>query len=302
MNSITNEKLYGGIEAGGTKFVCAVAGGPDDIKAIETIPTASPEVTLGKAAGFFQRVKSEYPITALGIASFGPLDLEPRSPSYGCIVNTPKAGWSGTDLVGYFKDELSLPVALDTDVNGAALAEGLWGAARGLDSVVYLTVGTGIGGGGVINGRTMRGLSHPEMGHIRVPHDIVKDPFPGSCPYHGDCLEGLASGMAMKERWGKTPEEIPDGHPAWELEADYLAEGSVNYIYTLAPQRIIIGGGVMKKEGLLTSVREKLVELLNKYGAFPANVRDITEYIVAPGLGDRSGILGAITLAETIRE
>jgi len=193
-------------------------------------------------------------------------------------------------------------VFLDTDVNGAALAENTWGAARDVNSVVYITVGTGIGGGGIINGQLLRGISHPEMGHIRIPHDYNEDPFPGSCPYHGDCLEGLASGTAIQKRWGKLPEKIPAGHTAWKLEAKYLALAVVDYIYTLAPQRIVIGGGIMKTDGLLAEVREKVVELLHGYGSFPEVTEDIAEYIVRPGLGDLSGVLGAMTLARKSAE
>jgi fructokinase len=298
----SREILYGGIEAGGTKFVCAVGTDPDNIKAIETFPTTTPGDTLRKAAGFFLKNREIYPLAALGIASFGPLDLNPESIKFGRIVTTPKAGWSDTDLVGYFHQELAVPVILDTDVNGAALAENTWGSARGLDPVVYLTVGTGIGGGGIINGRPMRGVSHPEMGHIRIPHDMNEDPFPGTCPYHGDCLEGLASGIAIRKRWGKSPEDIPGGHRAWELEAAYLALAIVNYTYTVAPRKIIMGGGIMKKDGLLSLVREKAAELLAGYGTFPESAEDIASYIVPPGLGERSGVLGAIALARKMEE
>jgi len=197
---------------------------------------------------------------------------------------------------------LAIPVFLDTDVNSAAVAENTWGAARGLASVIYLTVGTGIGGGGTFNDQPMHGISHPEMGHIRIPHDINEDPFQGSCPYHGDCLEGLASGTAMQKRWGKSPEDIPNGHKAWELEAKYMALAVVNYIYTLAPQRIIMGGGIMKRDNLLSSIREKVVELLHGYGSFPKSLKEIANYIVLPGLGERSGILGAIALARKVCE
>ena len=292
-----HEILYGGIEAGGTKFICAVGTNPGNIKAINTFSSSNPETTLKTTADFFLKGAGNEHISALGVASFGPLELNPESPRYGSIINTPKKGWSDVNLVQYFREKLDLPVALDTDVNAAALAENMWGAARGLDSVLYLTVGTGIGGGVVINGKPLRGVSHPEMGHIRVPHDMNKDPFPGSCPFHQDCLEGLASGTAMQKRWGKPPMDIPDGHEAWVLEVDYLSVALVNYIYTFAPQRIVIGGGIMKKNGLLSLVRDKVVGLLSGYGSFPGSLDDIASYVVPPGLGEHSGVLGAIALA-----
>ena len=297
MKSIPSD-VFGGIEAGGTKFTCAIGTGPDDIRARAQFATTTPEETLGKVIGFFKQEMKKEPLAAIGIASFGPLDLNQKSPTCGCITTTPKSGWAYTNLIKGIRDALNIPVSLDTDVNGAALAEQTWGAARGLHTFIYLTVGTGIGGGGIINGRMMHGLIHPEMGHIRIPHDYKADPFPGTCPFHGDCLEGLASGTALAKRWGKPPEDIPPDHPAWELEADYLAGGIVNFICTLSPQRIIVGGGIMKKQGLLLAVRNKVIELLNNY----INSREITEnienYIVPPALGDLSGVLGAIALAQ----
>jgi len=220
-----SNRLYGGIEAGGTKFVCVVGSSPDNITAQTQFPTTNPKETLSKAAAFFKKEMKKTPLEAIGIASFGPLDLNLKSKSYGCITTTPKADWADTNLVNTFRDVLGFPVFLDTDVNGAALGEQKWGAAQGLDTFIYLTVGTGIGGGGMANGKLMHGLTHPEMGHILVPHDIKKDPFKGSCPFHKDCLEGLASGMAMEKRWGKLPKDLPADHKAWELESDYLARG-----------------------------------------------------------------------------
>ena len=190
-------------------------------------------------------------------------------------------------------------MAIDTDVNGAALAEYLWGAGKGIDSLIYMTIGTGIGGGGMVNGGLIHGLVHPEMGHIRIPHDREKDPFEGCCPYHGDCLEGLASGKAVEVRWGTPAEELPEDHPAWELEAHYLALGIGNIICTLSPGRIIAGGGLMKNPSLLPKIREKTREYLNGYIDSPKVTDDIENYIVTPGLGDYSGVLGAIALART---
>ena len=287
--------IYGGIEAGGTKFVCAVGTGPDDIQADLQFPTTSPRETIGRAVDFLAPFETE--MTAVGISSFGPVDLNPTSPTYGFITSTPKPGWGSTDLVGEVKRPLGLPVGFDTDVNGAALGEHRWGAARGLDTFLYLTIGTGIGGGGMVGGKLMHGLVHPEMGHIRLPHDRDKDPFDGVCPYHGDCLEGLATGPALEARWGQRGETLPPDHPAWPLEAHYLALGLVNLICTLSPQRIILGGGVMKERHLFPLIRAEVQDLLNGYVQAPEILDDIDDYIVPPALGGRAGVLGAIALA-----
>lgn len=291
------EKVYGGIEAGGTKFVCVIGTGPDDIRAETVFPTTTPEETIGEAVDFFNGYSGTDPLLAIGIASFGPLNLDSSTPEYGYITRTPKPGWEHTNMLGIVKSALDLPVSIDTDVNGAALAEYLWGAGKGTDSLVYITIGTGIGGGGMVNGGLMHGLVHPEMGHIRIPHDFEKDPFRGCCPYHGDCLEGLASGKAVELRWGKRGEELPEDHPAWELEARYLALGISNIICTLSPARIITGGGLMKNLSLITKVRAKTAEYLNGYINSTCVMDDIDNYIVLPKLGDFSGVLGAIALA-----
>jgi fructokinase len=298
MKKMKSSLIYGGIEAGGTKFVCAIGTGPDNIVSKTQTPTTTPEETLRKAISFFKNAMQKMPLAAIGIASFGPLDINQQSPTYGYITNTPKSDWANTNLAKNIHDALGIPVALDTDVNGADLGEQYWGAAKGLDTFIYITVGTGIGGGGIINGKMLHGLVHPEMGHILVPHDLQKDPFPGSCLYHKDCLEGLASGEAMAKRWGKSPEELPPGHPGWELEAEYLACGIMNYICTLSPQKIIIGGGIMKAPGLLAAVRKRVMELLNSYVNSPAITKHIDGYIVPPALGDMAGVLGAIALAQ----
>jgi fructokinase len=290
-------KLYGGIEGGGTKFICAIGTGPEDIRGRVQFPTTTPAETIGKARDFFQHYIQRVPLKALGIVSFGPLDLDKRSPTYGYVINTPKAGWTDVKLVGTFQDALKLPVAIDTDVNGAAFGEWTWGAARGLNNFIYLTIGTGIGGGGIVNRQLMHGLVHPEMGHIRIPHDLNRDPFPGSCPFHGDCWEGLASGASLEKRWGKQPEEIPADHPAWTLEADYLALGVVNLFYTLSPQRIILGGGVLKTAGLLPAIHREVKNLLHNYLSSAKIIGQIDHYLVSPQLGDMSGVLGAIALA-----
>ena len=226
------------------------------------------------------------------------MDLQPTSSRYGSITSTPKPGWAETDLIGPFRREFGVPVAFDTDVNAAALGEWRYGAAQGLDAVVYLTVGTGIGGGGLVGGRLLHGLVHPEMGHLRVPHDLGADPFAGACPYHGDCLEGLASGPAMAARWGQPAHTLPADHPGWALEAHYLAMALHNVVCALSPQRIVIGGGVMEQPHLLPRVRQELGRLLNGYIQAPGVLDDIEHYVVAPALGRRSGVIGALALAE----
>lgn len=291
--------LLGGIEAGGTKFVCAVGTGPDDIRAETRFPTTDPDETIGRAIAFFREqaaVAGE--LAAVGIAAFGPLDPDPDSPRYGYITSTPKPGWADTDFAGQLRRALGLPVGFDTDVNGAALGEWRWGAAQGLHTFIYLTIGTGIGGGGMANGRLLHGLIHPEMGHIRLPHDWEQDPYEGHCPFHGDCLEGMAAGPAIGERWGQPAESLPPDHPAWELESEYLAHALVNFILTLSPQRLVLGGGVMEQPQLLPLVRRKVQELLNGYVQSPLILERIDEYIVPPGLGNRAGVLGALALGE----
>lgn len=289
------EVLFGAIEAGGTKFVCAVGSGPDDIRAQERFDTTLPAETIGRCVEFLQRFDG---LAAVGVAAFGPLDLHASSSTYGFITSTPKAGWRNTDLAGAISGALGLPVGIDTDVNGAALGEWRWGAARELDNFLYLTVGTGIGGGAFVNGRVVHGLLHPEMGHIRVPHDLATDPFTGSCPFHGDCLEGLATGVAMEKRWGQKAETLPAAHPAWELEAHYLALALANYVCVLSPQRIIMGGGVMSQPQLLPLVRRKLVAVLNGYVQAVEILEHTDRYVVAPALGGRAGVLGALALAQ----
>lgn len=288
----------GGVELGGTKVQCAVGTGPGDVRAERTIATTSPEETL---AGVIDFLAAHGPLAAVGVGAFGPLDLDPGSPAFGRITRTPKPGWSDTDLVGPLARALGVPVALDTDVGAAALAERRWGAARGLDTVVYVTVGTGIGGGAVVHGRLLHGLVHPEMGHVRVPHDRARDPFPGACPFHGDCLEGLASGVALRERWGAPADALPAGHPAWALEAEYLALGLAAIVAVLSPERIVVGGGVMRQPELLPGVRARLGTLLAGYVRAPAILGGMEGYVVPPALGPRAGVLGAIALARGIR-
>jgi fructokinase len=292
--------LYGGIEAGGTKFVCAVGTGPDDLRAETRFPTTTPVETIGRAITFFQ--EQRLPLAAIGIAAFGPVDPNPASPTFGYITSTPKPGWAHTDFAGAIRQALGLPVGFDTDVNVAALGEHHWGAAQGLDTFIYLTIGTGIGGGGLVNGQLMHGLVHPEMGHIRIPHDWTADPFAGVCPYHGDCLEGLATGPALEQRWGQPAETLPADHPAWTLEAHYLALALANFICTLSPQRIVLGGGVMEQRHLFPLVRQKVQQLLNGYVPALEILEEIDTYIVPPVLGKRAGVLGAVALARQVAE
>jgi fructokinase len=284
----------GGIEAGGSKFVCAVGSSPEDAETFE-FPTTTPEETIARVAGFFG---NRAPVGAIGIASFGPIDPNPQSHTFGYITSTPKLGWRNFNFVGRVRQALQLPpefeIAFDTDVNAAALAESRWGAARGLRNFVYVTVGTGLGGGALVDGRLLHGRLHPEMGHIRVPHDRARDPFPGNCPYHGDCLEGLAAAPALEARWGHPPHLLPDGHPAWELQAEYLALGIVNWTCTLSPECIVLGGGVMRRVELFPKLRARTAELLNGYVRPPE--------IVPPGLGVRAGVLGAMALPGSRRK
>ena len=280
--------MFGAIEAGGTKFVCGVGTGPDDLEVVH-IPTTTPAETVGACIEHLGR----YNLQAVGIASFGPLNLR-----NGHITSTPKAGWTDFDIAGTIGRALHVVVGYDTDVNGAALGEARWGAARDVTDFLYLTIGTGIGGGAMSNGRVVHGMLHPEMGHIRIPHDPVRDPFAGICPYHGDCLEGLASGPAVQARWGVPGSELSADHPAWKLEARYLALGLANWVCTLSPERIVMGGGVMQQRHLFTLVREELACLLNGYIRSHQILEGLDTYIVPPMLGSRSGVLGALVLAE----
>jgi fructokinase len=287
--------LFAAIEAGGTKFVCGIGSGPDDLRVTQFSTTTS-AAAIARCISFF-RESAPGPIAALGIASFGPVDLHTDSPTWGHITTTPKAGWRNTDLAGPLRDALAAPVAFDTDVNGAVLAEHRWGAARDVEDCVYLTIGTGIGGGAICGGRLIHGLLHPEMGHIRIPHDLATDPFPGSCPFHGDCLEGLASGPAIQARWGCPAVELPPQHPAWDLEARYLALAVSNLACTMSPARVILGGGVMEQRHLFDLIHQHTLALLNGYLQSERITAAIDRYIVPPALGNRAGVLGALALA-----
>lgn len=292
------KRLYGGIEAGGTKFMCMVGTGPTDIVAERRFPTTTPDETIRNAVSFFAPYRANGELAAIGIASFGPVDLNPKSSTWGYITTTPKPHWSEVDLCGPVQRALGLPTAFDTDVNAAAFGEHFWLPDKAsLDPFLYVTVGTGVGVGIVMHGAPLHGLLHPEAGHFIMPHDKNLDPFVGVCPYHSDCLEGLASGPSMRTRWHQNPEDLPTGHPGWELEAEYLAVALTNLTYAYSPSRIILGGGVSQHPGLHDAVREKVRGLLRGYVRSPMLDECINEYIQAPALAHRSGCLGAIALA-----
>ena len=295
-------QLFGGIEAGGTKFVCMVASNPDHIVAETQFPTTFPNETIARTNDFFMPFIERGELVAAGIGSFGPLDLNSASKTYGYITKTPKPHWSFIDLYSGIKDSLKIPVAFDTDVNAAAFGEYYWlKENKNHDPILYITVGTGIGVGAVVNGQPVHGLVHTEGGHIVLPHDMSVDPFEGICPYHKDCWEGLASGPAISNRWGIPSDELADEHPGWDLEANYLALGIVNLILLYSPQRIVLGGGVSLHTGLLQKVQEKVPQILNGYVQSEVIHKHMDQYLVSPGLGNRSGVLGAIALAKTLK-
>jgi len=295
-NGNGRKPLYGAIEAGGTKFICAVGTGPDDLRAETRFPASSPSETLGRCIDFF---KAQPRIAALGVGCFGPIELDRRSPAYGHVTTTPKQGWRNTDVVGPLGHALGVSVGFDTDVNGAALGEARWGAARGLDTAVYVTIGTGIGGGALSGGRLAHGLVHPEMGHLLLPREPDDVDFPGACPFHGArCWEGVASGPAIEKRWGHRAETLPEDHPAWDMEARYLASGLATLVLVLSPQRLILGGGVMQAGHLFPKVRRHLQSALAGYVQAEPVLYGIDDYVVPPFLGPRAGILGALALAE----
>ena len=285
--------MLGAIEAGGTKFVCAI--GTKEGKLIERIQidTLTPDETMPHVISFFQKHKIE----ALGIGSFGPIDIEKTSDTYGYITSTPKTGWGNYPFVETMKTALNIPIEFNTDVNAAALGELMHGAAQGLDSCLYITVGTGIGAGAVVQGKLLQGLSHPEMGHVPVRRH-PDDTYKGRCPYHRDCAEGMAAGPAIEERWGGRAHLLADRQEVWEMEAYYLAQTLMQYILILSPKKIIMGGGVMKQAQIFPLVHQQVQDLLNGYVAVPQIIERMDEYIVSPALGDDAGIIGALMLAK----
>ncbi|MGH8288446.1 MAG: ROK family protein [Steroidobacteraceae bacterium] len=291
--------LYGAIEAGGTKFVCAAGYGPTELGASfrADIPTSTPAVTLGAVTAFFQRLRAEgRPLAGIGVAAFGPLELDPRSRDWGRILATPKPGWSGVSLTEPLEC-LDCPIVIDTDVNAAALAEARLGAGLGVGSLAYVTVGTGIGGGLVIDGRSMKGMLHPEMGHILVRRDARDVDFGGTCPFHADCLEGLASGPALVARWKNSVESWPQGHPGLEITGGYLGQLAATLALMLSCERIVFGGGVMSSGRLLPFIREAAARQLNGYLPIEARAGGFERYIVSAALGRLAGLTGAMLLA-----
>lgn len=284
--------LYGALEAGGTKMICSLGDENGNISDRARFDTRLPEETIPQLIEYF----SGKPIQALGIGSFGPLDLNPASMTYGHITTTPKKGWENYPLLQAFKNALHVPVQIDTDVNAAALAEQRLGAARGVNSCLYVTIGTGVGGGLMIDNKLVHGLMHPEFGHM-ILRSAPNDPAPdGFCAFHKGCLEGLASGTAMRKRWRTPAEELALTHPAWQIEAYYLAQMCVNAIAVFSPEKIVLGGGVMQKPGLIEMVREQMPELLGGYWQ-SSSLERLDSYVVLPGLGNNSGAAGALLLA-----
>jgi fructokinase len=290
---MTTLPLLAGIEAGGTKFVLAVGTAPDAITARHVISTRTPAETLAQASAWFA---AQGAIAAMGIASFGPVELDPASQRWGHVTNTPKPGWANCDLAGHFGRSLGVPVGFDTDVNGAALAESRLGAGRGAGSLAYVTVGTGLGGGLILDGQLVHGAAHPEMGHMLPRRHAADADFPGICPHHGDCLEGLVCGPAIIARWGAPLSDLAVDHPGHAIIADYLAQLCHSLIAITAVEIIVLGGGVMNTPGLVERVRDRTTVLGNAY--FPGGER---HRILRPALGDNSGIIGALMLAEAAR-
>jgi fructokinase len=298
MHPIPLPGIYGAIEAGGTKFVCAVANESGAILAERRLPTLDPEVTLAAVCRFLQEQFALLGAPrALGVGSFGPVHLDPSSPRYGHIGLTPKAGWSGTDMVGRLLSEFRCPVGFDTDVSAAALAEHRWGAARNVENLVYVTVGTGIGGGILVNGAPLHGLMHPEIGHLFPRRHELDLDFQGVCPFHRDCLEGLASGPAIVARCGAELHALPAASPQWEIEADYLGQLCAQLVVTVSPQRIVLGGGVMSQAQLLPPVRARLLHWLGGYIDRAEILTGFEQYVQPAALGARTGVLGALVLA-----
>lgn len=285
-----HDGYLGALEAGGTKMVCAVGNEQGMILDQLVIPTETPEATMPQITDFFLK----YNIKALGIACFGPLDLTQGSPTFGHITTTPKLAWRGYDIVGKMKKEFLVPIGFDTDVNGSALGEAVWGALQGLSHGMYITIGTGIGAGIIVNGQLLHGMLHPEAGHILM-RQHPDDAFEGTCPYHRHCFEGLASGPAIEKRWGKEARLLTERDEVWRLEAYYIAQAIVNYIMILSPQRIVLGGGVMHQTQLVPLIREEVSKQLNDY-VRTKELENLEEYIVLPALEDRQGILGALEL------
>lgn len=293
--------MFGGIEAGGTKFNCIIAEDPDRIISEKRIPTTQPEVTLQEVNAFFSEwmKATNTKLQSIGVGCFGPLDLDPNSPTFGSITSTPKIAWQNFNVKATIENILNIPTVIDTDVNAAAMGEYLWGAGKDKGCVLYVTIGTGIGGGIVIDGKPLHGNLHPEMGHFFLPMPAEDQEFPGVCPFHGNCFEGLASGPALQERWGVEAQQLPQDHPAWDLEAKYVALAICAYTCNFSPNVIILGGGVMQQTHLFHRIRLYVQEYLNDYIRSDLLLHHMDDYIVAPGLGNRAGTLGSIALARS---
>jgi fructokinase len=291
-------RFFGAVEAGGTKFVVAIGNESGEILAQERFPTADPRSTLAAMQAFLRQQNQAFgALAAIGLASFGPVELDKDSARYGFIGRTPKAGWSDTDMAGALAREFRCPIGFDTDVNAAALAEQRWGAARDVSNLVYLTIGTGIGGGVIVDGVPIHGLMHPEIGHIHPRRHPLDVGFEGVCPFHGDCLEGLASGPAVVARTGALLQQLDEAHPQWPIQADYLGQLCAQLVLTVSPQRIVMGGGVMSQARLLPLIRTRLLHWLGGYVNRSEILSDIDRYVVAPELGDDAGVCGALVLA-----
>lgn len=292
--------MLGAIEAGGTRITCAIGPAPGQVRTSQSFPTSDPGTNFQQVRAFFDQARSDHGrVSAIGIAAFGPIDIDPGSPSYGTVLRTPKPGWAGANWIDALH-RFGCPVAVDTDVNGAALGEWIGGAGRDCRTLAYVTVGTGIGAGVLQNGRSLSGAGHYEMGHIYPPHDYESDPFPGRCPFHKDCLEGLANGPSITDRWGVTLSELPSGHQAYALQAGYLAHLAATLVLTHMPDRIIFGGGVMKAPGLIERLRSATRPLLAGYISTGPATGNLDAFIVPPALGDAAGITGALAMAEAL--
>lgn len=289
-----------GIEGGGTKYKIVAASDPKNVLCQTTIPTTSPDETISRIGAFLVPLLSDksHRMQAIGLGQFGPIQVNPAAEDYGTILNTPKAGWSGVNLITELRKITSLPIVLDTDVNAAAMGELYYGAARGLRNFVYITIGTGIGGAVVLNKKIVHGLLHPELGHMLIPHNIDNDPFTGVCHFHKDCFEGLASGPALLARWKKPAETLAEDHRAWDLESTCIAQALVNLFLTLMPQRFILGGGIMQQKHLFSRISRKFCLLINHYIDVVKIIPEFDQYIRPPQLDHDAGVFGAIALAK----
>lgn len=292
--------MFAGVEMGGTKVMVAFGTGPEDLSDPVRIPTTTPEETLTNVERLIASAATEARLLGIGVATFGPARLERTAPDWGTLLPTPKPGWSGAVIGPRLADAFGVPVAFETDVTGASMGEGRWGASRGLSDHAYVTIGTGVGVGLIVNGAPLHGALHPEAGHIKVRRDPARDPFEGCCPFHGDCLEGLVSGPAIAARVGRPGETLSADDPVWDLIADYLAQAMATLTFVTAPQRIVIGGGVGSHPAVLLATQRRLAKELNGYMPHLTSDEAIQAFLVRPALGERSGVLGAIALAQSL--